>query len=279
MNTYGELEHLFSAKPQAGALWDGQYKIPWDDPDFSRRMLAEHLSQDHDLASRKLPAIRAQVNWIHENLQKSRPGRLLDLGCGPGLYSREFAALGYQCRGLDFSSASIQHARQINQGRAEFELADLRTADFGCSYDLAVMIYGEFNVFSPPEIRDLLTRVHRALAPGGRALFEVQTFETVREMGQGPATWFKSEAGLFSDRPHVCLTENHWFEEEKTAVQQFFVIDAQSGRVAAYRSTTRAWTREEGLKMLEEAGFHDPKVQPDWPSQNPGLALWSALGS
>ena len=30
--------------------WQGAYEIPWDDPDFSRRMLAEHLTQDHDVA-------------------------------------------------------------------------------------------------------------------------------------------------------------------------------------------------------------------------------------
>ena len=28
--------------------WDEGDNIPWDDPDFSKRMLAEHLSQSHD---------------------------------------------------------------------------------------------------------------------------------------------------------------------------------------------------------------------------------------
>jgi len=33
--------------------WEEGEKIPWHDPDFSRRMLREHLSQTHDLASRR----------------------------------------------------------------------------------------------------------------------------------------------------------------------------------------------------------------------------------
>jgi protein-S-isoprenylcysteine O-methyltransferase Ste14 len=33
--------------------WSEGDNIPWDEPGFSDRMLAEHLSQDHDLASRK----------------------------------------------------------------------------------------------------------------------------------------------------------------------------------------------------------------------------------
>ena len=31
--------------------WVEGDKIPWNDPDFSERMLREHLTQDHDLAS------------------------------------------------------------------------------------------------------------------------------------------------------------------------------------------------------------------------------------
>ena len=69
------------------SIWCRPYKIPWDDPDFSRRMLAEHLSQDHDLASRRTEWIDRQVAWIHQDLLKGRPVRILDLGCGPGFYS------------------------------------------------------------------------------------------------------------------------------------------------------------------------------------------------
>ena len=49
-------------------IWHGAYKIPWDDPDFSRRMLAEHLAQDHDMASRRAKWIDRQVEWIHNHL-------------------------------------------------------------------------------------------------------------------------------------------------------------------------------------------------------------------
>ena len=39
-------------------------KIPWDEPAFSQRMLANHLSQDHDWASRRQEIIEQQVEWI-----------------------------------------------------------------------------------------------------------------------------------------------------------------------------------------------------------------------
>ncbi|MCA9368642.1 class I SAM-dependent methyltransferase, partial [Candidatus Kaiserbacteria bacterium] len=46
--------------------WAEGEKIPWDDPAFSRRMLQEHLSQEHDAASRRFAVIDQHVAWIHD---------------------------------------------------------------------------------------------------------------------------------------------------------------------------------------------------------------------
>ena len=45
--------------------WGEADNIPWNDPAFSERMLAEHLTQDHDAASRRFEIIDEQVVWIH----------------------------------------------------------------------------------------------------------------------------------------------------------------------------------------------------------------------
>jgi hypothetical protein len=39
-------------------------KIPWDDPEFSARMLKYHLSQDHDAASRRFNIIDQHVKFM-----------------------------------------------------------------------------------------------------------------------------------------------------------------------------------------------------------------------
>ena len=38
--------------------WSEGEKIPWNEPGFSRRMLREHLSQEHDAASRRFETNR-----------------------------------------------------------------------------------------------------------------------------------------------------------------------------------------------------------------------------
>ena len=91
--------------------WAEGEKIPWNDPEFSKRMLREHLSQEHDAASRRFEIIDKHVSWIHNHILNGNPTRILDLGCGPGLYTNRLARLGHQCVGIDFSPASIAYAR------------------------------------------------------------------------------------------------------------------------------------------------------------------------
>ena len=56
--------------------WAEGDNIPWDDPGFSERMLAEHLSQEHDLASRRSEAIDRHVEWIFSEVLHSGPARV-----------------------------------------------------------------------------------------------------------------------------------------------------------------------------------------------------------
>jgi len=197
MNCQNLEKAFFSDPVSANNLWAGQYKIPWNEPGFSRRMLKEHLSQEHDLASRKTEMIQSQVRWIHENIGNGAARKLLDLGCGPGFYIKEFCALGYDCCGIDFSPASIAHARQSIGDAARWIQEDVRFADFGWGYEIAQMIFGEFNVFSPQESRQMLRRIFDALAPGGKLLIEAQVFDAVKRIGQTPNSWYKAESGLF----------------------------------------------------------------------------------
>ena len=279
MSLQDSLNTIIDQVVDENTLWDGAYKIPWDDPDFSRRMLAEHLSQEHDLASRKQDMIRTQVQWLHEHICNNTPAKLLDIGCGPGLYIEQFTALNYDCCGIDFSPTSIEYAKSHLGDKARFINGDIRSVNFGGGYDLAMMVFGEFNVFSPDECKTILRKTFEALSLGGKLLLEAHTFEAVERIGRAPNSWYKSGPGLqglFSDNPHICLIENHWFDEQQTALQQFYILNAADGTVTSYRSTTKAWTNDQYKDLLKEAGFADVTIHSDWPVQSQDFLLLEA---
>lgn len=240
------------------APWSEGDNIPWNDPDFSERMLAEHLSQEHDLASRRRATIDEHVEWIFSTVLDGRPGRLLDLGCGPGLYVHRLSARGCECVGMDFSPASIRHARKVaaDDGlTCRFIQADLRDEAFGGGFDLVMMIYGQLNVFTRERAREILAKAHAALEPGGRLLLELQAAGQVRKDGEAGPSWYSEASGLFSDRRHLVLRENFWDSEAAASTNRFMIIDASTGAVSSYALSNEAYTEHELDVALRTAGF------------------------
>ena len=249
--------------------WAEGGKIPWDDPAFSERMLREHLTQEHDAASRRFVNIDAHVAWIHRELLEGRPTRILDLGCGPGLYASRLARLGHTCVGIDFSPASIAYARHsaAKDGlRCTYLHQDMRSAEYGTGFGLLMLIYGEFNAFRPTDAEHILRKAFHALAEGGLLLLEVSTFASLEVEGKRGSPWSSSPGGLFSDRPHLCLTENFWDEERHVVTTRFFVVDAETGQVTPHAMSTQAYTDEQYRALLARCGFSRTEFHPSLPS-------------
>jgi SAM-dependent methyltransferase len=242
--------------------WIDGEKIPWNEPGFSQRMLAEHLSQAHNAASRRFGLIDQHVAWIHQHVLGGRPARILDLGCGPGLYLNRLAQLGHRGTGIDFSPASIAYARATAETAglaAQYRLDDLRTAEYsGPSdppYDLALLLYGEFNTFRLGDAQAILRKAHGALRAGGFLLLEPSTFASIHALGTPRPSWYAAQAGLWSDRPHIVLQDNAWDSEQSIAVERYTIVDAGTGALVQHAMTTRAFEEDELAHLLGDAGF------------------------
>lgn len=251
--------------------WTEGEKIPWDEPAFSQRMLREHLSQEHDAASRRFEIIDLHVSWIHQELLLQKPSKLLDLGCGPGFYVSRLARLGHTCTGVDFSPASIDYAKKQNgeqQTGCAFIQDDLRTFEFGSGYDLVMLIYGEFNTFRKPDARNILNKAHQALNADGRLLIELNSHSCLNKFGQASPNWHSSKSGLFSDQPYLFLEESFWNEEMQAATRRMYVIDAASGDVQQLADNHQAYIEDDLRSMANECGFSKVVFHPHWPGTN-----------
>ena len=234
-------------------------RIPWNEPGFSARMLREHLNQNHDRASRRFEVIERQVAWIHHTLLGGEAGRVLDLGCGPGLYTSRLAELGHPCTGIDFSPASIDYAKEEakNRGLAcDYRLADLREAELGEGYQAILWWFGEFNTFSPTEAEALLSRAGAALRPNGRIALELHGPDYVQTLGEAPPQWTVHEAGLFADEPHLTLRECDWHQSECVATERYFVFH-QDRACDVYAQTTQAHSDEALEALFLRAGLEE----------------------
>lgn len=250
-----EALHRIYERPQPPVPWRDGANLPWDEPGFSERMLAEHLDQSHGAASRPFSEIRAQVQRMVEWLGL-RPGlRLFDVTSGPGLYAAEFARRGVAVTGIDFGPAAVAYARKLCAGlTCEFVLGDVREMNFeGRDFDAAIYLYGQFTVLRPEQSEDVLRSIHAALRPGAPLLIEILNDDRFDK--RNSSWWYTDKGGLWGDFPYLHLGERAWDPDQRAAVERFHILNLDTGEMAVYGLSDQAYTTSQMEQMLERAGF------------------------
>jgi SAM-dependent methyltransferase len=202
----------------------------WSSPDISEMMLRYHLDGDVDLASRRTEFVEESLAWITATFDLGSGSRVVDLGCGPGLYTNRIARTGAQVTGVDISPRSIDYAREHAQSDGldiDYRLGDYLELDIEPGYDLATMIMCDFCAMSPEQRGRLLRRVGELLAPGGVFLFDVYSvayFETWEEMAAYGAGMMD---GFWSAEPYYGFQNTFKYEVEKVVLEQYLIVERE----------------------------------------------------
>ena len=228
----------------------------WNDPHISAQMLEAHLSPNSDAASRRPEIIDRSVQWMIEALSL-RPGdRVLDLGCGPGLYASRFARAGLQVTGVDYSQRSIEFASkyaQENNLDITYRYQNYLELNDENQFDAALLIYGDFCPLNPEQRSKLLGNVHRALKPDRKFVLDVTTRECRKKFGNKNG-WRALESGFWRPGPHLVLEEGFDYPERSLWLDQYTVIEA-GGKISVYRNWFQDYTPETITTELNEGRF------------------------
>ena len=227
----------------------------WDDPYISEMMLDAHLNPDFDASSRKHAFMDKSVAWIAGIAPPSEYPRLLDLGCGPGLYAERFHKAGYKVTGIDFSERSIRYAEvqaALDKSDIEYLYQNYLTIDYVEQFDIVTLIYCDYAVLSATDRSTLLRKIYSALKPGGKFIFDVFTHKMRRSESR---SWYYSEnGGFYSDKPHLCLdTVYQYDEKERAELRQSIVICEES--IQCYNIWDHFFTKDEIIKEVAPVGF------------------------
>jgi SAM-dependent methyltransferase len=108
---------------------------------------------------------RATANWLLDAVERRRqPARMLEIGCGHGLLLDEARRRGWETRGLELSSASAAHARDVLGLDVRETPLETLGADERGRWD-AVLLIDVLEHLDDPV--DALRRCRELLAPGG----------------------------------------------------------------------------------------------------------------
>lgn len=248
--------------------WAGGGNLPWNDPDFAERMLREHLDESHGAASRRTAERAAQIDWLWKRLALAPGARVYDVTCGPGLYAVELARRGCVVTGVDFSPASIRHARTLAREndlaeRCTFIESDIRSVELDAPpFDAALFLYGQLAVFPRNVAAEITHAMCDALAPGGTLVVELLAPENVDK--EQSTWWFTDDTGLWGDEPFLHLGERFWNEDTGISTERFHVVHLETGEMQEVVLSDQTYSIDAARDLLLEAGFAHVDVHPSW---------------
>jgi 2-polyprenyl-3-methyl-5-hydroxy-6-metoxy-1,4-benzoquinol methylase len=113
------------------------------------------------------------------------PGRVVDVGCGPGWFLDQMRRRGWETRGTERSAAAAQQARDVLNLDVRAQGLDELAAE-GTSYDAVVLWHVAEHLHDPAAT---LLNIARLLRPGGVLMIAVPNFGSP-EAKMGKAGWF-----------------------------------------------------------------------------------------
>jgi 2-polyprenyl-3-methyl-5-hydroxy-6-metoxy-1,4-benzoquinol methylase len=235
----------------------------WNDEYISKKLLEIHLNPDIELGSRKPDFIEKSVNWIGETISPTIYPKLLDVGCGPGIYSERFARIGYEVTGIDFSKRSIEYARNIAkelclpitylyQNYLELKLEE--------SYDFATMIYCDYGALSNENRKLLMSKVYDRLKPGGKFLLDICSIKQYVDTDENQTWEIQEQDGFWSPEKYLCFNAYRKYPDYTTLCQAVVVTQNET---KIYYIWNHCFTKDSLIEEATEAGFHPIQIYSD----------------
>lgn len=119
-----------------------------------------------------------------------RPGKVLDLGCGPGHLTGYLRSRGVDAAGIDAVPGFIAHARAAHPD-GEYHLGSLADLDADDHSVAGILAWYSLIHLPPPDLDTVLDGFRRVMAPGGTLVVGVVTGDDVEPFDHKVVTAYR----------------------------------------------------------------------------------------
>lgn len=228
----------------------------WTDEHTSKQMLSFHLNKDIDISSRNAAFIDRSVEWLASRFHIGAGKKIIDFGCGPGLYTARLAKLQADVTGVDFSKRSIQYAQEaakkegvsihyVNQNYLEYETER--------RFHLVLMIFCDFCALSPSQRKKMLGKFYAILEPGGSVLLDVYSLKAFEQREERATYEANLQNGFWSPNAYYGFWNVFKYQKEKVVLDKYTLLE--QGRTRTVYNWLQYFTAETLEREFAECGF------------------------
>jgi SAM-dependent methyltransferase len=229
-----------------------QVRKPWHEDDSFWETVGPVL-----FTERRWENAPQEVEAMVSLLGLSKGAKVLDLCCGVGRHSLEFARRGFQVTGVDRTATYLEEARTraADEGLVvEFFQDDMRNFVRPQAFEAAINYFTSFGYFeSEAEERQVLSNVCRSLKSGGALLMEMMGKEILARIFR-ERDW-REEDGMM-------ILEDRKLAPEWSSVDNRWIIIKEGVR-REVTLTVRQYSAAELSRLLVDCGFLSVDVYGD----------------
>lgn len=228
----------------------------WTDEHTSAQMLSFHLNEAIDVCSRNVEFINRSVEWIASKFNIGKNTKIVDFGCGPGLYATRLAKRGANVTGIDFSGRSIRYAkkiaaqRQLNINYVQQDYLCFETQD---RFHLVLLIMCDFCALSLTQRKGILCKFNSLLKPGGFVLLDVNSLSAFDQRGEVAAYDKGLLNGFWSPNNYYGFLNTFKYEQEKVVLEKYTIVEAE--RTGTVYNWLQYFAPEDLEREFLDAGF------------------------
>jgi len=186
---------------------------------------------------------------------------VLDLGCGPGLYSNGVARSGAKVTGVDVSHRSLSHACSVAEiegleahyVEANYLDTDALDTDLGGQYDLIVMIMWDIGALSPTDRNQLFSNIKRWLAPDGAFLFDAYSVAELATRAEEHVDAPQLMNGFWSAEEYYGFKSTFVYSDALLALDKYTILGADGSRV--FYNWAQCFEPEQVAQELRASGL------------------------
>lgn len=201
------------------------------------------LAKIYDLINQKKDYVQ-EVEFLKILLKKYEVKTVLDVGCGTGTHMHLLEEAGFKCDGIDINQEMLEIAKKKVKGN--LTSADMTNFNLGKQYDAIICMFAAFNyLLHLDDAKKAIKCFKHHLNRMGILLIDLHN---------------PQRSGKKENNFKNISRKMEWNFNPKTKIEESKIIFTINAKEIKDAHTMKIYSKDEMLKLLQEAGFSESKV-------------------